>query len=195
MKTEIKFDNFANMIKERARYYAKYSKMEYEDIVAYGFVIYSVALTKFDASKASFSTYLYQFLSGHLLSYCKRDAKKRKHEVQLQAMPDDLNINRDFDFDIFPAREHSPLKEQFLLYAKYSVSKKAYNVLEWVLDTYLDGFRSKSNPSLVSMAKKLSIDLSELKLIWQELSDFWNHSGAAFYAEGGGGELIFSIDL
>ena len=140
---------------------------------AQGFLIYCVTLRKFKKIKASFSTYLYQNLSGYLLAYCKQ--KKSNEGLDNFDEPIETFI------DLWQARESQPM-EQFLQYASDYLSSVAYNILKWILTDQLVEFRSKNNPSLVSISKTLNISLEKLLEYWRELSDFWNLRGAAFYA-------------
>ena len=188
LKAKIKFDDYVDMVRNRAHYYARCFHIDYEDVEAEGFCIYCLTINNFNKKKASFSTYLYQNLSGYLLAYCKRKMEKEHLDSSLdellipKLMRNSGAIDADLDFDIFPAREGGPTKEQLLSYAECYLSTNAFNILKWILNEGLTGFRSKTCPSFNSISQRLSIDLLTLKLAWQELTDFWNWRGAAFYA-------------
>jgi hypothetical protein len=73
---KIKFDDYVNMVRSRAHYYARCFKMDYDDVEAQGFLIYCISLKDFDKKRASFSTFLYRNLSGRLRDYCKMKTER-----------------------------------------------------------------------------------------------------------------------
>jgi DNA-directed RNA polymerase specialized sigma subunit len=192
IKEKAEFDSYVNMIRMFAWKYAKKYHMDYEDVEAQGFFIYSMAVSKYHKGIASFSTYLYINLNGRLRDYCKSITTKKALDIAIgdvvvsaiSGQTAQINAKRHIDFDdIFIARENGLTKEQLLSYAECCLSINAYKVLEYLLHDSLLGFKSKTNPSLNLLSKKLNIDLLALKLAWQELIDFWDCRGAAFYAE------------
>jgi DNA-directed RNA polymerase specialized sigma24 family protein len=190
-KTKINLVDYVNMIRKFSWYYAKKFGMDYEDVEAQGFLIFCISAQMYKKKKAQFSTFLYRNLKGRLHDYCEQKMKKQCKEYRLADMPlyfgaeTNLCSGVDFDlsFDIFPAQESAPTIEQFLSYAKCYVSMDAYNILYQLLNGVLLAFRSKTNPSLTSMAKVMKMDIERVKSAWQELFDFWNMRGAAFYAD------------
>jgi DNA-directed RNA polymerase specialized sigma24 family protein len=181
-KQKTEFDNYVNMIRSRAHYYAKCYNMDYADVEAQGFLIYCISLKDYNKKRASFSTFLYRNLSGRLLDYCKIKTKKEKHDCRLSEIFNLEDENTDIGFDIFAAREAEPNTEQLLSYAKCYLTSGAYKILKWLLNDRLAEFRSRANPSLVSIAKTLNIKVDLLKIYWQELFDFLDLRGATFYA-------------
>ena len=180
------------MVRSRAHYYAKCYRMEYEDVEAQGFLIYCMSIKDYNEKKASFSTHLYRNLSGYLLAYCSKNAKARRFEYDRTFVS--CSYNGDFDFDFFPAKAHAPTVEQFLAYAKCYLTSAAFEILKWaVTERFLD-FRQKVNPFAVDfrklttkalsnvLAKVAAMDCKTVESAWQELSDFWNSRGAAFYS-------------
>jgi len=161
--------------------------MNYADVEAQGFLIYCISLNDYKKRKASFSTFLFRNLSGRLRDYCRQTKSKTEQDMYLgDAYFPEMGVHGtdsdcDLDFDRFKARE-TITTDEFLLYAECYLTPLAYNILKWLLADQLVEFRSKTNPSLVSISKKLQIELERLEIIWQELSDFWNFKGAAFYA-------------
>jgi hypothetical protein len=182
IKPEIEFDKYVSMIRNRARYYARYYKMDYADVEAQGFLIYCMSLKDFNKKMASFSTFLYRNLSGRLRDYCRLKTKREHFDCNLTEVFSVADENIDIEFDIFAAREFGPDTEQLLLYAKCYLTSGAYKILKWLLDDQLVEFRSKVHPSLAAIAKTLNIELDVLRTHWKELFDFWDLRGAAFYA-------------
>jgi hypothetical protein len=182
VKQETEFDRYVNMIRSCAHYYARCYKMDYEDVEAQGFLIYCMSLKDYNKKRASFSTFLYRNLSGRLRDYCRMEAKAEDFNLDFSAIfnPKDLNI--DFGFGNFPAREFGPDIEQLLLYAKSYLTPGCYKIFKWLLDDQLVEFRSKVHPSLATIAKTLNIELDALKAHWKELFDFWDLQGVSFYA-------------
>jgi hypothetical protein len=170
---KIKFTDYVNMVRSRAHYYARCYRMDYEDIEAQGFLIYCMAIRDYNKKRASFSTFLYRNLSGRLRDYCKQKTEAESLD----------NFDEAFESftDLFEARKDCP-QEQFLQYAHDYLTPFAFKILKWLVQDQLSCLRSKTKPSLISMAKILSVSLDTLNSAWQELSDFWNLKGAAFYA-------------
>jgi hypothetical protein len=161
------------MIRNRAHYYSNKFGVEYLDLEEEGFFIYCMTLVRFNPEKASFSTYLWQNLSGRLSLYCRQ-------KIAIEGLD---NFDEPFEkfIDLWEAKE-SPSVEQFLQYAYDYLSPVAYNILLWILDNQLIESRSKKNPSLIKIAKMFNMSLEMLKTYWQELFDFWNMRGFAFYS-------------
>ena len=178
---KIEFDDYVRMVRKMAHFYAKCYHMDYEDVESQGFLIYCVSLEKYKKGKASFSTHLYINLRGRLKDYCEQVKCRKCNDVSLNALLES-DFEHGLEKDCFPAREEGPSDEQFLLYAELYLSSSAYKVLKWLLTNRLSEFRSKTNPALKSISKKLNIKYLTLDLIWQEITDFWNIRGAAFYA-------------
>jgi hypothetical protein len=173
IKQKTEFDKYVDMIRSRAHYYSKCYKRDYADVEAQGFLIYCISLQNYQKSKASFSTFLFTNLSGRLRDYCRQ--KKAREKLD--------NFDKSFDtfIDLWEVRE-SPPQEQFLQYAKCYLSPFTFTVLEWLLKNQLEGFKSKTNPALISIAKRLSVRVEKLEIAWKELTDFWNLRGSVFYA-------------
>jgi hypothetical protein len=150
--------------------------MDYSDLESQGFLIYCICLKKYKKDKASFSTFLFQNLSGRLCAYCKQKVARECLDVFDCA---------DWTFEEFidscPARESTPV-ESFLQYAYDYISTDAYKLLKWLVYDHLFEFRSKNSPSLNVLSKKLSIPLDKLRVLWQEIAGFWDLKGAGFYA-------------
>jgi len=185
-KANVKFDDYVNMVRSRAWFYSRKYEMEYSDVEAQGFLIYCISLQDYKSKKASFSTFLFRNLNGRLRDYCRQIKNKTCRDMHLCDcyIPENKvhdNLNEDVDFDIFKARE-TITEEEFLFYAKCFLTPIAYNILKWVLEDQLLEVRSKSNPSLVTISKMLRIEIEELKKVWNELIEFWNYRGAAFYS-------------
>jgi hypothetical protein len=173
VKQKIEFDKYVKMIRSRAWYYAKSYGMDYADIEEQGFLIYCISLRDYQKNKASFSTFLYRNLSGRLNDYCQQ-------KMEIECL-DDFDVPFEKFVDLWEARESRP-KDQFLQYARDYLTPLTFTVLEWLLDDRLERFKRRTNPSLVSIAKVLSIQVETLEIAWKELSDFWNLRGFVFYA-------------
>lgn len=193
-KTKIKFDDYVDMVRSRAHYYSKCFHMDYEDVEAEGFYIYCISLGAYKKNKASFSTFLYRNLSGYLLAYCKEKTRKSYLDCGLSDVvcgkKYESDLSGDFDFDIFFARVCEPTVEQLLAYAEYYLTPVSFKIFKWILNEQFPDFRQKSNPFAVdlrkltikSLSKVLSMNCETVERAWQELFDFWNLRGAAFYS-------------
>ena len=180
----VRFGEFVKMIRERSWHFARKFNLDYEDVEAQGFLIYCIALEKHDPLKASFSTYLYQNLTGRLQDYCEQyysHVSKDINSVDLR-FETELDMVMIDKLDLLPARSTEPTLEQFMDYAEHYLSSFTFSILKWIVHDRLSGFQSQKNPSLIAMSKKLNIDIDVLKKAWEELGTFWNLRGAAFYS-------------
>jgi len=166
---QVKFDDYVNMVRSRAHYYAKCFSMDYDEIEAQGFLIYCKTITKFDNKKASFSTYLYRNLSGNLLAYCRQ--KKEKEGLE--------NYDEPFEkyTDLREAKESQPTIEQLLQYAKNHITSDTYDVLFWIVNREWEDSKRKKKPSMKDArwffcgVKKW--DVKRIYDAWAELKYFW----------------------
>jgi hypothetical protein len=152
--------------------------MDYEELRAQSFEYYCLALEKYNPLKASFSTYLYTYVSGKLLLYCQQ---KRRYEGQ------DCLISEEESYEDFIASLkacENPSTEQFMAYANCFLTPTAHNILKWVVYEGITFIRSKDNRQLTvkALSKRFNVNAQIIQSAWKELFDFWNMKGAAFYA-------------
>jgi hypothetical protein len=152
--------------------------MDYEELQAQSFEYYCLALEKYNPLKASFSTYLYTYVSGKLLLYCQQ---KQRYEGL------DCLVSEEESYENFIASLkacENPSTEQFMAYANCFLTAVAYNILKWVVYEGITFIKSKASRRLTvnALSKRFNVDVKIIESAWQELSDFWNMKGAAFYA-------------
>jgi len=179
-RPKIKLDDYIDMVRERAWYYAKKSGMEYREIEAHGFWIYCFCLERFNPSKASFSTFLYQNLSARLRDYCFQETQKTYLDNQGEEAMKALNI--------IPARVDHDLAE-FHQYASDYLSPLAYKVLVVILETQFKPIIRQKERQVETIIHEVRrglgfkpSDFEKVRTVWDELEHFWNTRGAAFYA-------------
>ena len=176
-KNVIEFDDYVGIVRERAHYYTKCYRMDYEEVEAHGFWIYCKALENYKKNKnASFSTFLYINLSGRLRDYCRSlNHKTRLDESLEDSITDECTISYK---DSLQDRRINYTKEELMLFAKSVLSADAYKILCWVLDRSWeneDVTQKKIHASLQYAfcdVKKWSLD--RVYKSWIELKDCWN---------------------
>jgi len=181
----VELGDYIGLIKSRAYYYYRCYGVDYDDVEAQGYLIYCLALKDFMKKKASFSTYLFIRLSGGLRDYCRIKTKKERLDQSLEGFIDKIKQRDDADEKlsvILKAREGNDAKH-FLEFAKCYLSSNSYFVLKWLLHNQLLEFRNRCYPSLSAISKVINIPLEKLTDYWQEIGNFWNHHGAAYYVE------------
>jgi hypothetical protein len=172
MASGIKFDDYVNMVRKSAHFYAKKYRMEYDDIEAQGFWVYSLCVQNHNPAKASFSTMLYQNLESRLRDYCLNII----HKTILDRREPQEILSR------FKARQSTD-REEFLSYANDYLSPLAYKLLIWILDSQHGKPGSRKRPSILGATKYFSLKTEFIKPVWQELESFWTSKGAAFFGE------------
>lgn len=166
------FDKYVNMIKKRAHDYSSKYSIDYSEMESQGFLIYCECLNNFDASKSSFSTYLYTQLSrlnDFALTY------RRQKGVLIQ---DYFEENENFE-QIIEARESINF-DDFLDDAKKELSENAYNLLLWILNREWEK-KYKTKPSILQAMQFFKMTRRKIEKIWEECRMFWINEGYAFY--------------
>jgi len=187
----IKFNEYVNMIRSRAHYYSKCYNVEYDDLEAQGYLIYTLALKDYQKKKSSFSTYLFRNLSGRLKDYCKQKQNREHLDLQIEDVPYHYSVNgiritdsfNNINFDLITAKKETETQEKFLIYAHDYLSVNTYRILKWILEDQLIEFRIKKTPSMKILSSVLGMNIDLFMHSWNELKIFWNYKGYAFYAE------------
>lgn len=164
---EIKFENYIKMIDKKAWEVSKKTGVDFEELQAYGALIYCYVLERYDVSKASFSTILYLSL-GRLYEYAYKDIGKTcelEEEVERAIQ----------------APEDSPKVDELLELAAEKLSDDACNLIEWLVKRSWE-FQGRVKPCLSMVARNFGWKKGYAKSIWLECKSFWNEFGWALYS-------------
>ena len=102
------FENYVNLIRKSAHFYANKHNIDYEEVEAQGFLIYCQCIKDYDISKSTFSTHLSWELK-RLNDFCK--TYKRQQGVLIEDYYNssfNKNDERLEVVDLIPARNENP---------------------------------------------------------------------------------------
>lgn len=175
MENNVQFEKYVNMIRKAAHIAAKSTGVEYEEIEAQGFLIYCECLEKFDVTKGvSFSTFLYtklMTLAGDARYMGIGYSRGRKTE-SFEAVCETTS---------FKGREENPTLENLLESAKFCLSVKAYDVMEWILKRTWET-ESIHKPKISMVMQKFNIGRKLATKLWDECKLFWINQGCLLYS-------------
>lgn len=173
-KQNIKFDDYINLVRSRAHYYAKCYGMEYADLEVQGFLIYCKALEKYRIEKAGFSTYLYRYLSGRLGDYCKRVKKIESLDYSLDDQAS--KETNDTYLDILADKDYEPTIDQLLRYALDYLTPDAFVIFKWIITCQWEMNYNKK-PSITQVLWEFcglnKWTVKRVHTAWIEIRDFW----------------------
>lgn len=165
----MEFSKYEKMIEKKAWEISKKTGVDVEELKAQAALIYCNTLERYDISKSSFSTIFYLSLNQlYEYAYYFRD-RKRDNYLSIEK-----TRNIEFSYD-------SPKLGDFLVYAKKELSENAYKVMEFILSHSWD-FKGRNLPNVSLIMREFNFTRVKVKKLWDELSDFWNKDGIAFYA-------------
>jgi hypothetical protein len=169
-----RFEQFVDMIRSRAHFYSRCYHIEYAEVEAQGFLIYCMSVEQFNSSKASFSTYLFQNLSGRLRDFCVQYTRK--------TVKDNQDTDESIDtIETLPAKTELN-QEEFLEYSEMFLSPIAFKVLSWIVSFTWNKPGSGKKIHIAQIRRVFDLDLRYAKQIWAELGEFWQNKGADFFA-------------
>jgi hypothetical protein len=165
---------YEKMIQKRAWQLARFYALDYEDLLSEGLVLFTRALQGYDASKASFSTFLYHKLNL-LNNYAKQLKKKTRYYcfTDLERHTDDQD---DFNFvdtivDTFSFISFKKRLEFYDQIDRSFLSKKAIYIIKYIL----------SKPDIVCnryvvkrhMRGRFNISDTAFDKLWHEIKRWW----------------------
>ena len=175
------FNQFRPMIEKAVWIYSKKYKLDYDDIIGEGFLIFTKALKKFDSNRASFSTYLYHELR-RLNDYCKNEHRFRyceiirRKDMSKRSYPKNVFIYRKNDgvkqidnYDIFKRILHR------LDYEK-ELSKDSQEILNYILSRDWENVEINWKPRLryiMGLYKNKGWSKNRVDKSWNEIKEWW----------------------
>lgn len=175
------FDQYVNLIRKYAHYYSSKIGVDYSELESQGFLIYCMALKKYDATKgASFITYLVwrlRTLKDYAYMY-KRQEGLRLDNLYLK---ETINYNEQGNVENkIVSRETKPTLSQLLEEAEQSLSPQAYDLIKWILEREWE--KTANKPTIKQAMKKFDKTEWEIHKAWIECKKFWRNDGVKLYA-------------
>ena len=163
------FDKYVNLIRSKAWYYAKKYHIDYEEVVAQGYLIYCQCLQDFDVSKSGFSTHLYIELN-RLKDFCY--TYNRQKGILLDDETDEQNNS--ISEKTMTSNYETVSQESILEFAKNNLSLDAYSLFSWIISRAWENFH-KTKPAFTDMKKHFNDwKNSRLKNAYEEIKYFWD---------------------
>lgn len=163
MKTE--FEKYVNCVRKSAHHYADKYRMDYEDLEAEGFKIYLEALESYQPEKSSFITHLTWELK-RLNYYC---IKEKSYSQPLQSIEDCKQVER-----ISDSRMDNPTLEDILDFARKSLSRTAYRILDWILSRSWER-KNVLKPTINLAVQNFGMKREQVIPYWNEIKSFYQN--------------------
>lgn len=177
---EVKFENYIKMIDKKAWEVARKTGVDFEELQAYGALIYCNILEKYDVSKSSFSTIFYLALNRlYEYAYYDKDgnytAKTNQGKSVIQFSPLTELAEKSIE-----AMEISPTMKDLLDLAKEKLEGDSYKLIEWLVGRTWE-FKGKIKPCITMVMRNFNWDRKYAEVVWNDCKDFWNEIGWTLY--------------
>lgn len=165
------FNKYSNMIRKVAWKITKAKGLEFADLEAQGYLIYCVALEKFDPSKAGFSTYLFIQLEGRLNDYADSLMRVANRENGvLESWDDDVGPTVDAFLESVESVDYQ-LENDFISFAEKRLDAESFGVLEFLISFEWLSYRRK--PTVTDVMRKFGYKRDYAKKLWNNCRNFW----------------------
>ena len=165
---EVKFENYIKMIDKKAWEVSRKTGVDFEELQAYGALIYCNILEKYDVSKSSFSTIFYLGLN-RLYEYAYYDRDRNRDETLSELAEKSIE-----------ARKEMPTMMDLLQLAKVELNNDAYKLIEWLVGRTWE-FKGKVKPCLTMVMQQFGWNRKYAEVVWNDCKTFWNNSGKYIY--------------
>lgn len=165
---EIKFENYIKMIDKKAWEVSKKTGVDFEELQAYGALIYCYILEKYDVSKSSFSTILHIGLN-RLYEYAYYDRDRNRDDTLTELAEKTIE-----------ARKEMPTMMDLLQIAKVELNNDAYKLIEWLVGRTWE-FKGKVKPCITMAMRQFGWKRKYAEVVWNDCKSFWNEIGCTLY--------------
>ena len=165
------FEQYVNLIRKSAHFYASKYDIDYDEIESQGFLIYCQCLENYDISQSQFSTHLSWELK-RLNDFCK--TYKRQQGMLIEDEFKSFNTDEDeFVCEKIPARSDNISLAEILQIAFKQLSKEAYPIFEWILGRTWET-KGKLKPSITLAMNQFNLSREQTKILWNEIGNFYH---------------------
>lgn len=162
------FEQYVNLIRKSAHFYAKKWNVDYKEVEAQAFFIYCESLKKYDVTRGSFSTHLTWQLRT-LNGFCSDYKYKKNLLIDDCIKTDDPKLN---PIDILPARNENITLFEMLQYSKEYLSTEAYKLLAWILGRTWEK-KGRLKPSISLVMDTFHYTKKQATSFWNEIGNFY----------------------
>ena len=165
------FEQYVNLIRKSAHFYAKKYNIDYDEIESQGFLIYCQCLEDYDVSQSKFSTHLSWELK-RLNDFCK--TYLRQQGMLMEDEFKSFNTDEDeFVCEKIPAKSENISLAEILEIGFKELSKEAYSMLEWILGRTWET-KGKLKPSITLAMNQFHYTRLQAETIWNEIGNFYH---------------------
>lgn len=164
------FEQYVNLIRKSAHFYANKWNIDYEEVESQGFLIYCQCLENYDVTQSKFSTHLSWELK-RLNDFCKTYLRQRGNLIEdyfAQPTENDLSV-----VDIIPAYDENPTLTDLLKEAVKNLSHEAYLMFEWILGRTWET-KGKLKPSITLAMNTFHYTREQTTKFWNEIGNFYH---------------------
>lgn len=162
------FEQYVNLIRKSAHFYANKWNIDYEEVEAQGFLIYCQCLENYDVEQSKFSTHLSWELK-RLNDFCKTYLRQQGNLIEDYFKVDEPDVS---PIDIIPARnEYATLSELLKIGFKY-LSSEAYKMFEWILCRTWEQ-KGRLKPSITLAMNTFHYSREQATSLWNEIGNFY----------------------
>ena len=165
------FEQYVNLIRKSAHFYASKYRIDYEEVEAQGFLIYCQCLRDYDITQSTFSTHLSWELK-RLNDFCKTYLRQQGNLIEDYFKADEPDVS---PIDIIPARnENITLAELLETGLKY-LSSEAYKMFEWILGRTWEQ-KGRLKPSITLAMNTFHYSREQATSLWNEIGNFYRNN-------------------
>ena len=163
------FEQYVNLIRKSAHFYANKWNIDYEQQEAQGFLIYCQCLENYDVEKSKFSTHLSWELK-RLNDFSKTYLRQQGNLIEdYFAQPTDPDLSV---VDIIPAYDENPTLADLLKEALNNLSSEAYVMFKWILSRSWEQ-KGKLKPSITLAMNTFHLSREQTTILWNEIGNFY----------------------
>ena len=165
------FEQYVNLIRKSAHFYASKWNIDYEEIESQGFLIYCQCIKDYDITQSKFSTHLSWELK-RLNDYCKTYLRQQGKFIEDYFKTDDPELS---PIDIIPAKNENVSLPEILEYAVKYLSSEAYKLLDWILGRTWEQ-KGRLKPSIALAMNTFNYSREQATSLWNEVGDFYHNN-------------------
>ena len=165
------FEQYVNLIRKSAHFYANKYNIDYEEIESQGFLIYCQCLENYDVTQSKFSTHLSWELK-RLNDFCKTYLRQQGMLMEDEFKPYCADESESV-YENIPAKSENISLTEILQIALKQLSKEAYSMLEWILGRSWET-KGKLKPSITLAMNTFHLSREQTTSLWNEIGNFYH---------------------
>lgn len=165
------FEQYVNLIRKSAHFYANKYNIDYDEIESQGFLIYCQCLESYDVAQSQFSTHLsweLKRLNDFCKTYLRQQGMLMEDEFKSYCADESESV-----YEKIPAKSDNISLTEILQIAFKQLSKEAYPIFEWILGRTWET-KGKLKPSITLAMSQFNLSREQTKILWNEIGNFYH---------------------